>query len=976
MNNQTQTPLTVSVRGFAEPRERKPQSLRRYVDETPASQWSLIFDTETTTDARQELRFAFYQLREGEKLAMSGAVYNEEELSQKELATLRQFAKTKVLELLTVREFLDKVFLGLAYNLGAAYIGFNLPFDLSRLSIGYSSAKPSKGNYSMVGGFSFRFSEDSNKPKIQVKHLSSRNALIRFTLPRSGQQTPGAMRRREIYSPDRRGHFIDLRSFAAALLSGSWSLKSLSDFLQTENRKLDTDEHGGKLTKEYLEYAYQDVQVTWECYVELAKRYQALNLKTRPEKIISEASLGKAYLDQMGIRPWSKIQPDFPRGVLGTVMASYYGGRAEVHARRIPVRVVYCDFLSMYPTVCVLMKLWRFVIASGMKHRDATAWTTSFLESVSLDDLQKPETWRKLTVLVRIQPDSDIFPVRAKYDGASRSIGLNVLTSEKPMWFTLADCIVSKLLTGKAPKVLEAIAFRPVEPQGVLRSVAVAGNPDYVVDPLQDDFLKRVIELRSLVKQSMKCADNAERNRLQSEQQALKICANATSYGIFVELNANSHGRPVEQVCYGCSEEPFEASATTVEEPGKFFNPILGTLITGAARLMLALSERVGMDKGLTWAFCDTDGIAFTPEPSNKMCDDDLLEAVSEVRDWFKPLSPYSGTPDILKAEDENFGLDGIAEYETLYCFAISAKRYALFNLSNDGSIVLRKATAHGLGHLSEPYGEAEAPSELPTPLFDYRKQGLKRWHCDLWNRIIESGLSEKPEILDLGPLPGLGRIAVSRYSATTPELLDWFKVYNDGKDYSRQVRPFGFMLSFQPKRELGTANIPRASAPFNRDLVKGAMECFDRETGEPILSDQLRTIREALGQFHLHPESKFSGGNFTERGFTDRRHVRAIAIEHIGKEANRWEDSVELGEALAQELIYGESPKDEETRLARVVQACRKCNRRRLATLSGVCLREVTRVLTGKVKPTKETLDRLETASVEILSPNDERAA
>lgn len=961
--------MTVSVRAFTERIGAKPPSSRTFGDDPGASAWTLIFDTETTTDQRQALRFGFYQLREHDALRESGAFFNPDEMSKAEITLLRQFAKNRRLELLTVREFLDKVFLGVAYGLGAAYVGFNLPFDLSRLAVGHSSAQPSRNNHSMVGGFSFRFSEDRYKPRIQVKHLNSRCSLIRFTLPREAQQTPGAMRRRNIYNADRRGHFIDLRSFASALLSGSWSLKTLADFLRTEHRKLGTEEHGGKLTAEYLEYGWQDVQASWECYVELTRRYRILALRTKPEKIISEASLGKAYLDQMGIRPWTRLQPEFPRRILGAVMSSYYGGRAEVHARRIAVRVMYCDFLSMYPTVCVLMKLWRFVIASGLVTKDATAWTTDFLEAVTVEDLRKPETWRKLTILVRVQPDADVFPVRAKYDGENRSIGLNILSSERPMWFTLADCIASKLLTGKAPEVLEAIAFRPGEPQDGLCSVNIAGNPEYGVDPVADDFFKRTIELRTTVKTRQKKANADENERLESEQQALKICANATSYGIFVELNPNSHSRPVEQLCYGSADDSFEVGTTTVEEPGKFFNPILGTLITGAARLMLALSERVGMDRGLTWAFCDTDGIAFTPAPSTT--DEDLIEAVTDVRQWFKPLSPYEGSPDILKLEDENFRLSGdkmTDEHEPLVCFAISAKRYALFNRGNDGSVVLRKATAHGLGHLMAPYDDEHGPTNLPKPVLNLRKLGLKRWHCDLWHCVVTSGLSEAPEQVDLSLLAGMDKPAVSKYAATSTDLLDWFKRYNDGKDYGQQVRPFGFMLSFQPRKELGSGAVPRASAPYDRDPLKGVAACFDRETGESITADRLMTVRESLLRFHLHREAKFLGGDFRERGFTRRRHVRAVAIEHIGKEANRWEDSFAVGEALTEELAYGESPQEADARLKETIETCRKCNRRQLASLSGVCLREVTRVLTGKVNPQTETLGKLEQAAMAIL--------
>jgi hypothetical protein len=49
---------------------------------------------------------------------------------------------------------------------------------------------------------------------------------------------------------------------------------------------------------------------------------------------------------------------------------------------------------------------------------------------------------------------------------------------------------------------------------------------------------------------------------------------------------------------------------TALEKPGRYFHPLVGTLITGAARLMLAMAERSAIDCGLGWALCDTDSLA------------------------------------------------------------------------------------------------------------------------------------------------------------------------------------------------------------------------------------------------------------------------------------------------------------------------------------------------------------------------------
>ena len=70
----------------------------------------------------------------------------------------------------------------------------------------------------------------------------------------------------------------------------------------------------------------------------------------------------------MGIRPILKRQRRFPREVLGYAMTAYYGGRAECRIRRVPVPVVSCDFLSMYPTVNTLMGLWQHLTRGDGYH--------------------------------------------------------------------------------------------------------------------------------------------------------------------------------------------------------------------------------------------------------------------------------------------------------------------------------------------------------------------------------------------------------------------------------------------------------------------------------------------------------------------------------------------------------------------------------------------------------------------------------
>lgn len=613
---------------------------------------------------------------------------------------------------------------------------------------------------------------------------------------------------------------------------------------------------------------------------------------------------------------------------MGIIMSTYYGGRSEVRSRRIMMQVLYCDFLSMYPTVCTLMGLWRFVIAEAMTWNDATAETIEFLERTSLSELQKPNVWKALTTLVKVRPDRDIFPVRAKYCAESQTIGLNFISSEKSLWYTLANAIASKLLTGRPPKIERAIAFVPGNPQGGLQSICIAGKPDFKIDPTGDDFYKRLIDLRSMVKVRMRAAEGQEKEELDAEQQALKILANSTSYGIFVEMNVGDLDKNERRECYGPSGIGFSVETDKNEEPGRYFHPLLATLITGAARLMLSISETLAEQAGIDWAFCDTDSMALSRPDDMDM--PTFFSTAQAVCDWFKPLNPYEKKGALFKIEDANFGIAPDQqgdELVPLYCLCISSKRYVLFNLTESGEPIIRKASAHGLGHLLPPYRLDNVPTSIPAPKIPLSEIGVDRWQYDLWHQIIHAELAGHLDQVDLSYHAALEKPAASRYGATTPELLRWFKTYNLNRSYPDHVKPLNFLISFQarPRLALPTAEesavIKRGRrpkrhqvkpiAPFDKDVGKASPNVFDRKKGGMVPSSDLKTCREVLAQYHLSPESKFLNGDFADRGWTKRRHVQVTDVVHIGKEANKWEEQFFMGFDEEAQIEYGVDTSD-----------------------------------------------------------------
>jgi len=881
----------IAVRAYSQKRPKPPRKPRdgdkTIIKRDTPSKLTLIIDTETTTDASQHLRVGCYQLRDGDELKQTGLFYDEHFLPPEDLAVLQTYAQERNLELITRWKFVHDVFYRFGYEQFATIAGFNLPFDLSRLAISHSASRRAK----MRGGYSLVLSKNRRLPRVRVKSLSRRASVFDFATP-MGQLTGRGMRNRGMKVQHHGGFFVDVKTIAAALTSRSFSLKSLCDHLKVETPKGE-EEHGKPLTNGYLDYLRTDVQATWECFVALKNEYARHGLAQPLHKIISEASVGKAYLRQMGIRSLRENQPDFPRELFGKIMCGYYGGRAEIRWRRTATQVCYCDFKSMYPTVNTLMGLWRYVVADCLKWRDATTEVREFLRTVTADQLRNQGEWQKLTAIVRLRPNDDLVPVRAKYDGEVYTIGLNYLSCDSSLWYTLADLVAAKILTGRTPQIEEAIMFEPGAPQLGLKPIDLFGLPEFRIDPHAGDGFRSMVNLR----------DSAKRDPMrQTEQQAIKILSNATSYGIFIEVQRDEAPEPETLQLWGPDGEIECEPSKSIEQPGRYFNAALGAQITGAARLMLALAERRTMDEGLDWVFCDTDSLAIArPEGMDEA---EFYARADRVIDWFMPLNPYDAGGSILQMEKHNLHPATKARHP-LFAWAVSAKRYVLFNIDADGEPILRKASAHGLGHLRAPYQEEGAPSEIPSPIVGLSEIGVERWQYDLWCKVVSAALAGHPDVVALDYHDAFGQPAISRYTANTPKMLDWFDTYNAPPlPYSIQVKPFNFLLSATGKngawvdyREELLAVLPgkgrRKSRPdlkpvaaFETDPAKAVF--FDRETSEPILREQLMTYAEALASYHLSPESKFENGRPFDRGRTERRHVAASGLKLIGKEANK----------------------------------------------------------------------------------------
>jgi hypothetical protein len=671
----------------------------------------LVLDTETATDFGQALLFGcarVYRLdKHGPYLIEEGeSLFHADDLAERDpvgYQRLLAYAERQGIRLRSRRGFVKEVLWPIGYEARAWIVGFNLPFDLSRLAVGCNlPARAGSRGFSLILWDYFdqksgQWTASRFRPLIMIEPIDNKRAITRFSRvedPRGDylipEDDPYAKPNPKYTFP---GNFLDLRTLGYALTGESHSLASACETFRVKHPKRKAEKHG-VITARYVDYCRRDVLATSELAFALLEEYERHPIGLRPTQARSPASIAKAYLDAMAILPFLQRHPVASRQLLGDAMVAYIGGRVETRLRRQLVPVVYVDFLSMYPTVNANMGLWRFFTAERIETSDATAEARALVHRVELDDLFERDCWRELPILCLVEADGEVLPARAMYErGGAWQIGVNPLHSRMPVWMTLADAVAAKLLGGNAPRILEAVGLTPVGLQRFLRPARLLGEIE--VDPARDDFFRVIVEERERLKH---LPDLPESER-EWRRRLLKVIVNAASYGITAEMNETRLGSATTPVTVYGLGEPFKQPLHAVEQPGRYCFPPLAAFITGAARLMLAMLERCVTDLGGSHVMADTDSMAIVASDHDGLipcnggphCFPDGAQAVlalsyaqvDEIVERFRSLSPYDPglIGSILKIEEVYTGPDG--ERLQLQAHSISAKRYAL--LTPDG---------------------------------------------------------------------------------------------------------------------------------------------------------------------------------------------------------------------------------------------------------------------------------------------------
>ena len=84
-------------------------------------------------------------------------------------------------------------------------------------------------------------------------------------------------------------------------------------------------------------------------------------------------------------------------------------------------------------------------------------------------------------------------------------------------------------------------------------------------------FTSRLIIHRNAIKAKLETANDPDKPTLKSDEQGIKILANATSYGIFVELNVEDYVTAKPMIGYGGRRKPSHSSPSHTRRRAHIF---------------------------------------------------------------------------------------------------------------------------------------------------------------------------------------------------------------------------------------------------------------------------------------------------------------------------------------------------------------------------------------------------------------------
>jgi len=868
----------------------------------------LVIDCETTPDLAQRMIFAVWRLIVHGDVVDEGVIVPDDISANDRLIVAHYIAghpgdlaswasrmgTGRKLRLLTRTEFLREVFYPLAYDRHGLVVGFNLPFDLTRLANDVLATPDGGFRLRMLGGYKTKARQDRyvrrpewapwpGNPDILSSPRGDEPVAVIFAgQSENAVKTLHDGQRVSAVSWDERGGqwhgaFVDQAQVFSALFGVRPSLEKACRHRGIDFTKAKVTH--GKLSEELIDYCRADVRATaalWEHLQPALSQHADANVL--PEHINSGASIGRGYWKTSGI----DTAPVVDRFLTAVAAASLFGARVECRIVRQIVPVVVFDRSKAYVRDAIFLGIERLLSARRLGTRPAREDFVQFLEGGELlTRTADREVCKWLARLfVEVRPRGETWHVRAWFqDRSAPSLVTAPFFFDGSCWVSAFDVVVAFLLSGRIPQIGSVLEVVP-EGERPRRPVGIAGGTPSTGE-LLTAFLQRQEDL-----------DRDE----DPAAGGLKPMRNSAASGLFAQITRRSV-KPARHEVWG-PDGPRMVTAPK-EVAGAHTCLPLAAVITAFARFLLARVEAKVIALGGVIAAMDTDMVAvvairrgsLVPCVGGNLRTPDGRAAVRGLpiawvrrivreESWSNPVGKSSSW-------SEKFSSCSVPTF----LYGLCNKRTAIFRRGADGEITLLDASEILTGgrYLSPTGSEHRGGS------------GARRWLEELWRHLIDPERHPRPSWCDV---PAVRPVSIRR-----PETLCRFGV-------TLGLRAYNFLC----QAELAPGHRLDRSGPvcvFSRN-PRDWCRFRDAQTGAPL--EPLTEAEVARGRSGDGPVIATLGGvaerwsaavddryepcespepGYPPVGLLRPRPVASLPAlaELIGKESTRW------GEAFAGEV-------------------------------------------------------------------------
>ncbi len=313
-------------------------------------------------------------------------------------------------------------------------------------------------------------------------------------------------------------------------------------------------------------------------------------------RTVSPGGIAAQVLTRFGVKA-PHLTFGRPEPELDAWAESFHGGWCEADPRflGVPFSAVSLDVSSCFPLVADLIGWWELLCAERVVKRKVTGRLRRLCRLAVEDPtvLLDPAVWRQFgCCLVLVQPNGEVFPVevedRFRPDGRLEFVPLS--SPDRPVWMCALDVLAAAVKSRQVPDILEATAYIPEGRQAGVRA-HLPLLPCLVADGLEGPS-RPIVEHRQKLKGQGDLVTAAE----------LRVVVNALVFGNFARM-----------------DDIWMREGTAWvrgEKPGPQICLPIASSVTGGSHLLLAILERLVVDKGGVVAYRDTDSSIIPASPS------------------------------------------------------------------------------------------------------------------------------------------------------------------------------------------------------------------------------------------------------------------------------------------------------------------------------------------------------------------------